>query len=141
MIEYGIGETRAALIQNDEIVEARVRREGVTPAGTVLEAKLVAVAPRVTVEANGERFLLPRGISGVSEGGRLFVEVTREALGGSEPWKLGLARRADETPARRRRWLMGGQAGSTVGTSLWRKRVRDMSASTAASCASSRRRR
>ena len=98
MIEDGIGETRAALIDNDEIIEARVRREGVTPAGTILEAKLAAVAPRVTVEANGERFLLPRGVSGVSEGGRLFVEVTREALGGSEPWKLGLARRTDEEP-------------------------------------------
>ena len=98
VIEDGIGEIRAALIENDEIVEARVRREGVTPAGTVLEAKLVAVAPRVTVEANGERFLLPRGVSGVSEGGRLFVEVTREALGGSEPWKLGLARRTENEP-------------------------------------------
>ena len=98
VIEDGIGETRAALFENDEIMEARVRREGVTPAGTVLEATLVAVAPRVTVEANGERFLLPRGVSGVSEGGRLLVEVTREALGGGEPWKLGLARRTDEAP-------------------------------------------
>ena len=103
VIEEGIGETRAALIDNDEIVEARVRREGMTPAGTVIETKLVAVAPRVTVEAlskefGGERFLLPRGVSGVSEGGKLFVEVTREALGGSEPWKLGLARRTDEEP-------------------------------------------
>ena len=98
MIEDGIGETRAALVVNDEIVEGRVRREGVTPAGTVLEAKLVAVAPRVTVEAEGERFLLPRGVSGISEGKRLFVEVTREALGGAEPWKLGLARRTDEEP-------------------------------------------
>lgn len=98
VIENGIGETRAALVDNDEIVEARVRREGVTPASTVLEAKLVAVAPRVTVEANGERFLLPRGVSGVSEGARLIVEVTREALGGGEPWKLGLARRTEDEP-------------------------------------------
>lgn len=98
VIEQGIGETRAALVENDEIVEARVRRDGVTPAGTILEAKLIAVAPRVTVEAGGEQFLLPRGVSGVTEGKRLFVKVTREALGGSEPWKLGLARRTDEEP-------------------------------------------
>lgn len=98
VIEDGIGETRAALIENDEIIETRVRREGTTPAGTVLEAKLVAVAPRVTVEAGGERFLLPRGVSGVTEGSRLVVEVTREALGGAEPWKLGLARRTDQDP-------------------------------------------
>ena len=98
VIEEGIGETRAALIENDEIVEARVRRDGITPAGTVLEAKLVAVAPRVTVEAGGERFLLPRGVTGVAEGARLVIEVTREALGGAEPWKLGLARRTDLEP-------------------------------------------
>lgn len=100
MVEAGIGETRAALIENAEIVEARVRREGVTPAGTVLEAKLVAVAPRVTVEAGGEQFLLPRGVSGISEGGPLRIEVTREALGGAESWKRGLARRTDEAPRR-----------------------------------------
>ncbi len=98
VIERGIGEIRAALIENGEIVEARVRRDRITPAGTVAEAKLVAIAPRVTVEANGDRFLLPRGASGVSEGGRLVVEVTREALGGTEAWKLGLARVTDQEP-------------------------------------------
>lgn len=98
IIEEGIGETRAALIDNGEIIEARVRRDGITPAGSILEAKLVAVAPRVTVEAGGEQFLLPRGVSGVSEGGKLTIEVTREALGGAEPWKRGFARMTDEAP-------------------------------------------
>lgn len=98
LIEEGIGETRAALVNNGEVIEARVRREGVTPAGTILEAKLVAIAPRVTVEAHGELFLLPRGVSGISEGGPLRIEVTREALGGAESWKRGLARRTDEMP-------------------------------------------
>jgi hypothetical protein len=92
LIERGIGEARAALVEDGEIVEARVRRDGVVAAGTILEAKLVAVAPRVAVEADGETFLLPHGVSGVSEGRTLFVEVTREALGGSEPWKRGFAR-------------------------------------------------
>jgi hypothetical protein len=98
LIEEGIGETRAALIENGEIIEARVRREGVTPAGTVLDAQLVAIAPRVTVEADGEQFLMPRRVSGISEGSRLRIEVVREALGGSESWKRGLARRTDEEP-------------------------------------------
>ena len=98
MIERGIGETRAALIEDGEIVEARVRRDGVIPAGTILEAKLVAVAPRVTVEAAGESFLLPRSVSGVSEGRSLFIEVTREALGGAESWKRGLARVTSHEP-------------------------------------------
>jgi ribonuclease G len=98
LIERGIGETRATLVDDGEIVEARVRRDEVIPAGTILEAKLVAVAPRVTVEAAGETFLLPRGVSGVSEGRTLLVEVTREALGGSESWKRGLARITSEAP-------------------------------------------
>ena len=98
LVEEGIGETRAALVENGEIVEARVRCEGVTPAGTILEAQLVAVAPRVTVEAGGEQFLMPRGVSGISEGSRLRIEVVREALGGAESWKRGLARRTEEDP-------------------------------------------
>jgi len=98
LIERGIGETRAALVETGEILEARVRRDGVVPAGTILEAKLVAIAPRVTVEAGGETFLLPRGVSGVSEGRSLFIEVTREALGGAEQWKRGLARVTSEAP-------------------------------------------
>ena len=98
IVEAGIGETRAALIEHGEIVEARVRRDGVTPAGTILEAKLIAVAPRVTVEAQGEQFLFPHGVTGISEGRSLVIEVTREALGGSEPWKRGLARRTDMAP-------------------------------------------
>jgi hypothetical protein len=98
LIEEGIGETRAALIENGEIIEARVRREGVTPAGTVLDAQLVAIAPRVTVEAGGEQFLMPRRVSGISEGSRLRIEVVREALGGTDRWKRGFARRTDEEP-------------------------------------------
>lgn len=114
MIEEGIGETRAALIENGEIVEARVRREGVIPAGTILEARLAAVAPRVTVEAGGEQFLLPRGASGISEGRTLRIKVVREALGGAEPWKRGLGRLTDE-PLRDAPPVAEGTQGSIDG--------------------------
>lgn len=96
LVERGIGETRWACIEDGAIAEARVRRDGVVAVGSVLDAKLVAVAPRVTVEAAGETFLLPRGVSGLSEGRSLRIEVTREALGGREPWKRGLARVTDK---------------------------------------------
>ena len=114
LIEQGIGETRAALIENDAIVEARVRREGVIPAGTVLEGRLATIAPRVTVEAGGEQFLLSRGASGISEGRTLRIEVTREALGGTEPWKRGLARLTDE-PVREAPPLTEGREGKIEG--------------------------
>ena len=110
IIEEGIGETRAALVDGDEILEARVRREGVIAAGAVLDARLVAVAPRVTVEAGGEHFLLPRGVGGVTEGARLAIEIMREAIGGSERWKRGLARRTDAAQRRRLHWRRARQA-------------------------------
>ncbi len=115
IVEQGIGETRAARFEQGEIVETRVRRDGVTPAGTVLEAKLVAVAPRMTVEAGGEQFLLPRGASGVSEGRSLTVEVTREALGGREGWKRGLARVTDAAPCPAPPLVEGGATGTIDG--------------------------
>ena len=96
VLERGIGETRAALVENGEIVEAQVRRDGVVPAGTIVDAKLVAVAPRVIVEAAGQEFLLPRGVSDVSEGRSIRIAVTREPVGGAERWKRGLARLATD---------------------------------------------
>ena len=114
IIENGIGETRAALIDNGEIVEARVRRDGVISAGAVLEGRLATVAPRITVEAGGEQFLLPRGASGISEGRALRIEVVREALGGAEPWKRGLARLTEE-PVREAPPLVDGREGRIDG--------------------------
>ena len=99
MGELGLdGETRAALIEDGRIVEARILREGVVPAGTVLEARLKAVGRNAVAIANGQEYLLPKGTPGVTEGARLNIEVTREALGGMEQWKRPLARATDEAP-------------------------------------------
>jgi hypothetical protein len=101
LVERGIGETRSVLVEGGEIVEARVLLEGVMAAGTVVEAALKQSGrPAVAVVANAE-FLLPGGAPGVTEGAKLFIEVTREAIPGSEPWKRPLARVAEgpATPA------------------------------------------
>jgi len=98
LIERGIGETRAALVENGRIVEARILREGVVPAGTVLEAQLKTVGRNAVVVAGDEEYLLPKGAPGVTEGAALRIEVTREALGGAEPWKRPLARMTDQAP-------------------------------------------
>ena len=96
IVERGIGETRAARLDAaGAVIEARVRRDGVTAAGTVLDARLVAIAPRVTVQVNGEQLLLPRGASGITEGASMRVRVTREAIG-TEPWKRALAVQSDD---------------------------------------------
>jgi ribonuclease G len=98
LIERGIGETRAALVEISRIVEARIMPEGVIAAGTVLEARLKSVGRNAIAIANGEEYLLPKGAPGVTEGATLSIEVTREALGGTEPWKRPLARPTDDVP-------------------------------------------
>ena len=92
LIERGIGETRAALVEDGRIIEARVFREGVIPAGTVLEARLKCVGRNAVAAADDQEYLLPKGAPGITEGAALNIEVTREALGGSEPWKRPLAK-------------------------------------------------
>jgi hypothetical protein len=102
LIERGIGETRAVLVEAGEIVEARITLEGAVPAGTVVEARLTDVGRNgrnaVALCADGSEFLLPRGAPGVTQGASIRIEVTREAIPGSEPWKRPLARLTEERP-------------------------------------------
>ena len=95
LIEQGIGETRVVLVEGNDIVEARIMRDGVTPAGTVLTAQLIATGRNAVARADGQEYLLPKGAPGVTQGARLNIEITREALAGSEPWKRPLARASD----------------------------------------------
>ena len=98
IIERGIGEIRHALVEDGRIVEARILPEHIVPAGTVLAARLKGVGRNAVAVADGQEYLLPRGAPGVTEGARLNLEVTREALSGAEPWKRPLARMTDEVP-------------------------------------------
>jgi hypothetical protein len=98
-IEKGIGETRIALIDEGEIVEARILREGIVPAGTILAARLVSTGRNAVARVGGQEYLLSKGAPGVTEGATLTIEVTREALAGGEPWKRPLARTSDAAPA------------------------------------------
>lgn len=98
LIEHGIGEVRSVLVVDGRIVEARIQREGVVPAGTVLAAQLKSAGRNAVATADGQEYLLPRGAPGVTEGARFSLEVTREALGGAEPWKRPLARTAGGEP-------------------------------------------
>ena len=99
LVERGIGEIRAARIEDGHIVEARILRDSVVPAGTVLAARLTRSGTRNAVAVAGDcEYLLPRGAAGVTQGAPLAIEVTREALGGAEPWKRPLARAIDAAP-------------------------------------------
>jgi hypothetical protein len=99
LIERGIGETRAVLVDHGEIVEARIQRDGVVPAGTVLGARLVRTGRNAVARAGQQEYLLSKGAPGITEGATLNIEVTRELLGGGEPWKRPLARATEAAPA------------------------------------------
>lgn len=100
--ERGIGETRAVLVDDDELVEARVELDGVRPAGSVLVARLVSAGINsrnaVAIGDGGREYLLPRGAPSATQGATLTIEVTRERIPGTEPWKRPLARVTDKPP-------------------------------------------
>ena len=103
LIERGIGETRAVLAERGEIIETQIELDGVTPAGSVLAARLASVGTHGrnadAVAEDGQEYMLPRGPGRVTQGGTLAIEVTRVAIPGSEPWKRPLARVTDKAPA------------------------------------------
>ena len=99
LIERGIGETRAALVEDGEIIEARIELDGAIPAGSVLRVRVAETGTNsrnaVAIAEGGIEYLLPKGAPGVSQGATLAIEVTRVAIPGSEPWKRPLGRATD----------------------------------------------
>jgi hypothetical protein len=93
IVERGIGETRAALIDGDTILEAHIEPDDTLRAGTVLPARLARRLTQrnegIVVWDGGEAMLapLPRG---VPEGATVLVEITRPPL--PEPGKPKRAR-------------------------------------------------
>jgi ribonuclease G len=102
LIERGIGETRAALIDHGAIIEARIELEGAIAAGSIVAARLIGAGTAgrnaVARDARGDEYLLPRGAPGFTEGAAINIEITRGGVPGSEPWKRPLARLSDEAP-------------------------------------------
>ena len=102
LVERGIGETRAVLVDEGDIVEARVELDGSVPAGSIVAARLTGTGTKgrnaIAADDRGIEYLLPSGAAGVTEGATLTIEVTREAIPGVETWKRPLARATSEAP-------------------------------------------
>jgi hypothetical protein len=99
LIERGIGETRAVLVEDGAIVEARIELDGLVRAGSVIAARLLSTGHNaIARDGAGNEYLLPRGAPGVTEGAALNIEIAREAIPGSEPWKRPFARVTDQSP-------------------------------------------
>lgn len=102
LVERGIGESRAALIEGGTIVEARIELDGVIPAGSVIEARLIDVGQQgrnaMARGSDGTEYLLPRASGKITEGAPVTLEILRESIPGREAWKRPLAQPTDSSP-------------------------------------------
>jgi hypothetical protein len=105
LYEAGIGEARAALVDGDEILEARIEREGAGPrVGAIVAARLVEAgkAPLVALDWPGAPMASLTGLPpATSIGAALTVEVTR----------MSLRERGRDKPARARLAEVGAAIG------------------------------
>lgn len=91
-----MGEARAALVADGRILAARVELPGTLRVGTVAPARLVERT--IARLDDGAEVMLDRAPAGVTQGARLMVEVTREAI--PEPGRAKRARgRVTDAPA------------------------------------------
>lgn len=102
LYEAGIGEARAALVDNDAIVEAAIELDDDSSlkVGLVARARLVELLPgrRGRVALDGGEALINHLPTGITQGASLTVEIVREALPEAGRAKLAKAVPTDLAP-------------------------------------------
>ncbi len=95
LYEDGIGEARAALVENDRITAARIELPDTLRVGAVARARLTEKL--VATLDDGREVMLDRAPNGVTLGAAFMVEIVREAI--PEPGRSKRARaRSTEAP-------------------------------------------
>ena len=102
LFEEGIGEDRAILIEDGNILEAAIELPGALRAGSVVPARLAAIliAGRrgiAALDGGGEALVEPLP-AGLTEGAAFRAEIVREALPEAGRAKLARARATDAAP-------------------------------------------
>jgi len=125
LIEEGIGEHRAVLVERGQVLAARLEWPGELAADAVAEGVLVARAsgsPRGRARfASGEEALIDRLPREAGEGRKLRFVVTRAAIGEARRRKLAQARPTDEEcrPAPTLLERLGGRAVRRFPRGTW----------------------
>jgi hypothetical protein len=82
LVEQGIGEDRAALIDKGKIVAARIRRHDCGPfAGAVIAGRFNKYGASFVLTDDGQHIALAGPLNGLSDGAACHVRITRERLG------------------------------------------------------------
>ena len=121
LYEAGVGEARAALVENGRIIEARIERPGGLKLGAVLEGRLIerVAAGLSRVETPHGAAVIERLPPGITLGARLNVEVVREAIPESGRPKLAKVAASEAAP-RAADDLLARCRASGVPVRLWR---------------------
>ena len=100
LYEAGVGEARAALVEDGRIIEARIERPGGLKLGAVLEGRLIerVAAGLSRVETPHGAAVIERLPPGITLGARLNVEVVREAIPESGRPKLAKVAASEAAP-------------------------------------------
>ena len=102
LVEEGIGECRAILVENGRILEAAVELPETVPVGSVLDARLLkALVPGrrgLVALAGGDEAVLEPLPAHLTEGQALRVEIVREPIPEAGRPKRALCRWSEEAP-------------------------------------------
>ncbi len=100
LFEAGIGEQRAALVEDGRIVRASIARDsdGIR-AGAIVAARLTDRRNRIAVLDDGEEALLTTLAPALTEGAAFLVEITRSSLRERDLVKRAIARPAADGAA------------------------------------------
>jgi hypothetical protein len=124
LLEHGIGEDRAMLVDGDEVLAAKLRWPGEFHAGAVVAATLThktANARRGTaVDEAGREILLDRIAPDVTEGSTITVEITRAAIAERGRFKRANGRvSAGDHQAMRDAPFADGKVVRSLPTGIW----------------------